>query len=85
LAMSGYDRDKYRRLLRTEGITPHIAGCGHPHGLGLGTVRRVVEQSIALLHWFRRLRICWAIRDDIHDAFLHMACAIICWRRLRST
>jgi hypothetical protein len=43
----------------------------------------VVEQSIALLHWFRRLRICWEIRDDIHEAFLSLACAIICWRRLR--
>jgi peptidoglycan biosynthesis protein MviN/MurJ (putative lipid II flippase) len=43
----------------------------------------VVEQSIALLHWFRRLRIRWEIRDDIHEAFLSLACAIICWRRLR--
>jgi hypothetical protein len=41
-----------------------------------------VEQSIALLHWFRRLRIRWEIRDDIHEAFLSLACAIICWRRL---
>jgi hypothetical protein len=40
-------------------------------------------QSIALLHWFRRLRIRWEIRDDIHEAFLSLACAIICWRRLR--
>jgi len=36
----------------------------------------------ALLHWFRRLRIRWEIRDDIHEAFLSLACAIICWRRL---
>jgi hypothetical protein len=26
----------------------------------------MVEQSIALLYWFRRLRIRWEIRDDIH-------------------
>jgi hypothetical protein len=38
----------------------------------------VVEQSIALLHWFRRLRIRWEIRE----AFLSLACGIICWRRL---
>ena len=36
--------------------------------------RWVVEQSIALLHWFRRLRIRWEIRDDIHEAFLSLAC-----------
>jgi hypothetical protein len=40
------------------------------------------EQTIALLHWFRRLRTRWEIRDDIHEAFLTLACAIICWRRL---
>ena len=48
-----------------------------------GRYRWVVEQAIALLHWFRRLRIRWEIRDDIHEAFLSLGCAIICWRRLK--
>jgi hypothetical protein len=30
------------------------------------------------------LRIRWEIRDDIHEAFLSLACGIICWRRLAS-
>jgi DNA-binding transcriptional ArsR family regulator len=34
---------------------------------------RVVEGAIALLHWFRRLRIRWDIRDDIHQAFVTRA------------
>jgi Transposase DDE domain len=80
----GYDHDKYRRLARAKGITPVIARRGTGHGSGLGTYRWVIEQSIALLHWFRRLRIRWEIRDDIHEAFLSLACAIICWRRLRN-
>ena len=42
------------------------------------------QAPIALLHWFRRLRIRWEIRDDIHEAFLSLACAIICSRRLRN-
>ena len=46
--------------------------------------RWVVEQSIALLHWFRRLQIRWEIRDDIREAFLSLACAIICWCRPRN-
>src|SRR5947207_11423398 len=33
---------------------------------------------------FRRLRIRWEIRDDIHEAFLRLGCAIICLRRLTS-
>ncbi|MEN3611536.1 hypothetical protein AAH979_18495 [Plantactinospora sp. ZYX-F-223] len=50
---------------------------------GITTRRWVAEQMIALLHWLRRLLIRWEIRDDIHEAFLALACAIICWRRLR--
>lgn len=77
----GYDHDKYRRLVRAKGIQPHLARRG-PHGSGLGVHRWVVEQTLALLHWFRRLRIRWEIRDDIHQAFMTLACAIICYRRL---
>ncbi|MER6947453.1 IS5 family transposase [Nonomuraea sp. NPDC000554] len=76
----GYDHDKYRKQVRAAGITPIIARRGTEHGSGLGVHRWVVEQSLALLHWFRRIR--WEIRDDIHEAFLSLACGIICWRRL---
>jgi transposase len=77
-----YDYDTYRRQLQAKGITPHIARRGVAHGSGLGVHRWVVEQTVALLHWFRRLRIRWEIRDDIHEAFMTIACAIICYRRL---
>ncbi|BAC68392.1 putative IS5 family ISBce20-like transposase [Streptomyces avermitilis MA-4680 = NBRC 14893] len=46
--------------------------------------RWVAEGAIALLHWFRRLRIRWEIRDDIHHAFVTLGCAVICRRRLRT-
>ncbi|MDT0479592.1 IS5 family transposase [Streptomyces doebereineriae] len=78
----GYDHDKYRKQVRAVGIAPVIARRGAEHGSGLGVHRWVVEQSFALLHWFRRLRIRWEIRDDIHEAFLTLGCALICWRRL---
>ena len=78
-----YDHDKYRRQLRAKGIRPLIARRGVEHGSGLGVHRWVVEQTLALLHCFRRLRIRWEVRDDIHEAFLSIACSIICWRRLQ--
>ena len=77
-----YDHDKYRKQVRAAGIMPMIARHREAHGSGLGVYRWVVEQGFALLHWFRRLRIRWEIRDDIHEAFLCLGCAIICWRRL---
>jgi hypothetical protein len=80
----GHDPGKYRRQVRDKGITPVTARRGTGHGSGPGTHRRVAGQSLALRHWFRRLRARGEIRDDIHEAFLSLACAIICWRRLRN-
>jgi transposase len=80
----GYDHDTYRRRVRELGITPKIARRGTEHGSGLGVYRWVAESAFALLHHFRRLRIRWEIRDDIHEALLALGCAIICWRRLRN-
>jgi hypothetical protein len=77
-----YDHDKYRTLVRAKGIEPVIAR-GTAHRSRRRRYRWVVEQAIALLHWFRRLRIRWEIRDDIHEAFLTLGCAVICWRRLK--
>jgi hypothetical protein len=42
------------------------------------------EGRVALLHRFGRLRVRWEVRDEIHQAFLTLGCAIICWRRLRN-
>jgi transposase len=78
----GYDHEAYRDRVRAVQITPHIARRGTEHGSGLGGYRWVAEGAIALLHGFRRLRIRWEIRDDIHEAFLSLAAALICWRRL---
>lgn len=80
----GYDHDKYRRLVRDLGVKPLIARRGTEHGSGLGTQRWVVERTFAHPHRFRRLRIRWEIRDDIHEAFLPLGRALICWRRLNS-
>lgn len=84
LADRGYDHDKYRDLVRELQIRPLIARRGTGHGSGLGKHRWVVQQTFALLHAFRRLRIRWEVRADIHEAFLKLGCALICWRRLRS-
>jgi transposase len=84
LADRGYDFDKYRRLLRARNITPVIARRGVAHGSGLGKQRWVVERGFAHLHNFRRLRIRYERHAEIHTAFLVLACAILCWRRLKS-
>ena len=49
------------------------------HGSGLGRYRWVVEQTFAWLHQFKPLRIRWEYRADTHEAFLKLACCLICW------
>ena len=79
----GYDSNPHRSKLRERGILPMIARRREAHGSGLGVFRYVVEQSIGLLHQFRRLKLRYDKRDDIHGTFLTIAEAFICWRRLR--
>jgi hypothetical protein len=52
-----YDHGKYRKKVRAKGIRPCIARRGQPHGCGLGTVRWVIERTIAWYHGMKRLRI----------------------------
>jgi len=81
----GYDHDKYRRLLRRRGIRPVIGRRGTPHGSGLGTVRWIVERTLAWLHQFKRLAIRWEYRADIHQGLVKLAICLICWRYLDSS
>ncbi|MFD5875866.1 IS5 family transposase [Streptomyces sp. NPDC060322] len=80
----GYDFDKYRRLLRRRGIAPRIARRSAPHGSGLGKIRWVVERTFAWLHQFKRLRIRYEMRADLHLGLLLLACGIVCLRHLRA-
>lgn len=81
----GYDSDPHRMQLSARGIATAIARRRDEHGSGFGIFRYVVEQTLALLHQFRRLRTRFDKRDDIHEAFMTLGCAMICWRRLHSS
>ena len=77
-----YDSEPVRQALREVGIEPQLAKRGEAHGSGLGIYRWVVERTIAWLHQFRRLRVRYERRADIHQAFLLIACIVICHRYL---
>ena len=64
------------------GINPRLAKRNTEHGSGLGRHRWVVERTFAWLHQFRRLRVRNDKRSDIHEAFLSLGCALICWHFL---
>jgi transposase len=73
--------DKIRVPLRQRGITPVIARRGEEHGSGLSVYRWFVEATAAWLMHFRRLRVRYEKRDDIHQAFLILGCVLICWNK----
>lgn len=75
-----YDSNPHRRWLRARRIKPVLGRRRTPHGSGLGRYRWVVERTLSWLHQFKRLRTRYERRDDIHQAFLSLGCALICWR-----
>jgi transposase len=81
----GYDYKSHRRELRRRGIRPEIARRGHEHGSGLGRHRWVVERTFAWLHQFKRLLVRYDRRHEIHEAFLALACCLVCFRRLQNS
>ena len=60
------------------GIEPFLARRGTEHGSGLGVYRWVVERTLSWLHAKRKLRVRTDRRTDIHQAFLSLACSLIC-------
>jgi transposase len=81
----GYDAETIRRALRARHIVPLLAMRRTTHCSGLGRWRWVVERMFAWLDQFRRLRVRYDKRSDIHKAFLSLGCALICWQSLRKT
>ncbi len=79
-ADKAYDFSRYRKALRKRGITARIARRGIESSERLGRHRRVVERTLSWLNRFRRLKVRYERRADIHQAFLDLGCALICWR-----
>jgi len=80
----GYDSEPHRQWLRERKIRPLLAQRYTTHGSGLGATRWVVERTLSWLHQFRRLRVRWERRADIHYAFLAIGCIFICWNFIKN-
>ena len=78
----GFDDEEERQKLRNRGIDPELAKRRTPHGSGLGVYRWVVERTISWFHQFRRLRVRYDRRDDIHQGLCNLAEILITFRFL---
>jgi transposase len=79
-----YDAEYIRDALRARQILPRLAMRNTKHGSGLGRWRWVVERTFAWLNQFRRLRVRYEKRPDMHLALLTLACILICWKFLQT-
>lgn len=81
-ADKAYDFRSCRAALRKRHITPRIARRGIESSERLGRHRWVAERTLAWLAQYRRLDVRYERRADIHQAFLDLGCALICWNHL---
>jgi len=82
-ADKAYDYSRCRRACRRRGIVPRIARRGIESSERLGRHRWVVERTLSWIARCRRLIVRYERRDDVHLAFLVLACAAICFRFLQ--
>ncbi len=81
-ADKAYDMPRCRRFLHRRRIKVRIARKGIESSARLGRYRWVVERTLAWLSRSRRLTIRYERRADIHQAFLTLGCALICFTHL---
>jgi transposase len=82
-ADKAYDVPRCRRALHRRRIKVRIARKGRDSSARLGRHRWVVERTLAWLSRYRRLTVRYERRADIHQAFLSLGCALICWNYLQ--
>jgi len=82
-ADKGYDFAFCRQACQVRGIVPRIARRGIESSERLGRHRWVVERTLAWLNRFRRLTVRYERREDLHLAFLLLACSLLCWQALK--
>jgi len=83
-ADKAYDSPRCRRFLHRRRIGVRIARKGIESRTRLGRHRWVIERTLAWLHRSRRLTIRYERRADLHQAFLTLGCALICFNHLPS-
>jgi IS5 family transposase len=81
-ADKGYDYDVHRRWLRARGIVPRIARRGIEDPSRLGRHRWKIERTIAWLTGYRRLTIRYERHGFLFAAFLQLAAALTCYKKL---
>jgi transposase len=82
-ADKAYDFSRCRQALRERGISARIAHRKVQSSRRLGRQRWKVERIMAWLLEHRRLQVRYERLAAVLEGLLQLACALMCWRRLR--
>ena len=82
-ADKGYDYRRCRDACVARGIQHRIARRGVEPKDRLGRHRWVVERTLAWTARYRRLAVRYDRLVAVHRAWLHLACALVCFRYLQ--
>jgi IS5 family transposase len=82
-ADKAYGFPRCRKALRKRSIKSRIARRGADPSERLGRHRWVVERTLSWLNRHRRLKVRYERRADVHQAFLELGCALICWNHVQ--
>lgn len=81
-ADKAYDNRDLRAWLRRRGITPRIARKGIESSTRLGRHRWVIERTVAWTFGYRRLAVRYERKASHFAAFLTLAAALTCFKKL---
>jgi hypothetical protein len=77
-----YDSKANRAYLRRRGIVARIARRVVESSTRLGRHRWKIERSLSWLSCYRRLQVRWERDSGRFFAFVLLACALVCFKRL---
>ena len=78
-----YDFRRCREALRERGIRARIRRRGIDSSERLGKYRWTVERMLSWINRFLWLKVRYKRPADVHQAFLELGCALICWNRVQ--
>jgi len=81
-ADKGYDGGPVREEIRLRGYTPRVAGKKRRRGRPPKNRRWIVEVTHSWFNRFRKLLVRYEKLSESYEALLHLAAAIICWRKV---
>jgi transposase len=81
-ADKGYDGQPTREQIRSRGYTPRVARKKRARGRPPKNRRWVVEGTHSWFNRFRKLLVRYEKLSESYEALVHLAAAIICWRKV---